>query len=107
MEAPDYLICIDCETPCYTFEWEETGPSEVMCMACGNDEVEQFMTEEDFEAMQAAASGVWMYGDPENHDLKRALADHLGVAPENIVVGEGIDALLGYLVLLERRIRHK
>ena len=54
MEAPDYLICIDCETPCYTFEWQETGPTEVMCMACGNDEIEQFMTEEDFEAMQAA-----------------------------------------------------
>lgn len=41
-----------------------------------------------------------MYGDPENHDLRQALADHHGVAPENIVVGEGIDGLLGYLVRL-------
>lgn len=49
-------------------------------------------------AMQAAAGQTWMYGDPENHDLKVALAAHHGVAPQNIVVGEGIDGLLGYLV---------
>lgn len=52
------------------------------------------------KAMQKAASQVWMYGDPENHDLKAALAAHLGCHPENIVVGEGIDGLLGYLVRL-------
>ena len=49
------------------------------------------------KAMAEAASDVWKYGDPENHDLKVALAAHHGVAPENIVVGEGIDGLLGYL----------
>ena len=52
------------------------------------------------QAMKEAASEVWKYGDPENHDLKAALAAHHGCAPENIVVGEGIDALLGYLVRL-------
>ncbi|MDZ4093444.1 MAG: pyridoxal phosphate-dependent aminotransferase [Paracoccaceae bacterium] len=51
-------------------------------------------------AMAAAASEVWMYGDPENHDLRRALAAHHATGAENIVVGEGIDALLGYLVRL-------
>ena len=50
------------------------------------------------EAMAAAAPEVWMYGDPENHDLKQALAAHLAVTAGNIVVGEGIDGLLGYLV---------
>jgi len=49
------------------------------------------------EAMQAAIPDVWMYGDPENHDLKRALAAFHGVGPENIVVGAGIDGLLGSL----------
>lgn len=52
------------------------------------------------EAMQRAAGDIWMYGDPENHDLRHALAVHHGVAQENIVVGEGIDGLLGYLVRL-------
>lgn len=52
------------------------------------------------EAMQRAATEVWKYGDPENHDLKQALAAHHGVGPQNIVVGEGIDGLLGYAVRL-------
>ncbi len=47
-----------------------------------------------------AETAIWMYGDPENRDLRDALADHHGVSPENIVVGEGIDGLLGYLVRL-------
>ena len=51
-------------------------------------------------AMQAAAAQAWMYGDPENHDLKAGLAAHHGIAPANIVVGEGIDGLLGTLVRL-------
>ncbi|HEY5364473.1 MAG TPA: pyridoxal phosphate-dependent aminotransferase [Aestuariivirga sp.] len=52
------------------------------------------------KAMQTRAHETWMYGDPENHDLKLALATHLGFAPENICVGEGIDGLFGYAVRL-------
>ncbi|MEK9642651.1 MAG: pyridoxal phosphate-dependent aminotransferase [Paracoccaceae bacterium] len=48
-------------------------------------------------AMQEATSEIWKYGDPTSFDLRNALADHLGLAVENIVVGEGIDGLLGYL----------
>ena len=51
-------------------------------------------------AMAEAAREVWMYGDPEAHDLRRALAAHHRVGPANIVVGEGIDGLLGTLVRL-------
>jgi histidinol-phosphate aminotransferase len=46
-------------------------------------------------ALHHAAGEVWKYGDPENHDLKAAIARHHGVSPGNIVVGEGIDGLLG------------
>ena len=49
------------------------------------------------KAMQEAAADCWKYGDPENHDLRHALAHLHSVRPENIVVGEGIDGLLGYL----------
>ncbi len=52
------------------------------------------------EAMRRASADQWMYGDPESHDLKEALAAHLGVTPRHLVVGEGIDGLLGYLVRL-------
>ena len=41
---------------------------------------------------------AWKYADPENFDLKRALAAHLGIAPANVVVGEGVDTLLGLAV---------
>ncbi|MBD3677728.1 MAG: pyridoxal phosphate-dependent aminotransferase [Rhodobacteraceae bacterium] len=52
------------------------------------------------EAMAREAAEVWKYGDAESHDLKHAIAAHHGVAPDNILVGEGIDGLLGYLVRL-------
>ena len=51
-------------------------------------------------AMQAAAAEVWKYGDPENHDLKEALARHHGCSPAHIVVGSGIDGLLGLICRL-------
>ncbi len=52
------------------------------------------------EAMAEAAGQTWMYGDPEVFDLRQALAVHHGVQADRIMVGEGIDGLLGYLVRL-------
>ncbi|UWQ22498.1 pyridoxal phosphate-dependent aminotransferase [Jannaschia sp. W003] len=52
------------------------------------------------EAMARAARDAWMYGDPEVHDLRHALAAHHGVPVESIVAGEGIDGLQAYLVRL-------
>ncbi len=49
-------------------------------------------------AMCEAAEEVWKYGDPENYELRTALARHHGVALENVAVGEGIDGLLGLVV---------
>lgn len=49
-------------------------------------------------AMAAAAGDMWKYCDPDNHDLKLALAAHLGIGIENVVVGEGIDGLLNLVV---------
>ena len=51
-------------------------------------------------AMAAAAGEVWMYGDPEAHDLRHDIAAHHGVAAAHVIVGEGIDGLLGSLVRL-------
>jgi len=52
------------------------------------------------KAMQAEALEIWKYGDPTSHDLRAALADHMQARVENILVGEGIDGLLGNLVRL-------
>src|SRR5258705_13063707 len=50
------------------------------------------------EAMCAAARQIAHYADPENFELRSALARHHGVAPEHIVVASGIDDLLGLAV---------
>lgn len=52
------------------------------------------------KAMQDAAQDAWMYADPENHDLRDAIAAYHNIAPENVMIGEGIDTLLGLLVRL-------
>ena len=52
------------------------------------------------QAMQDAAADAWMYPDPESFDLRHALAAHLGIKANEVVVGEGVDTLLGYLVRL-------
>src|SRR5210317_1952230 len=52
------------------------------------------------QAMLDAAPEVWKYADPTSHDLRHALAAHHAIPADSIVVGEGIDGLLGYLVRL-------
>lgn len=52
------------------------------------------------EAIAREAPLSWRYADPENHDLRMGLGAHLGLAPERVVVGEGIDGLLGLIVRL-------
>ncbi|MFA5900570.1 MAG: pyridoxal phosphate-dependent aminotransferase [Hyphomicrobium sp.] len=51
-------------------------------------------------AMREAAEGNWMYADPESFDLRQAIARFHGVGIDNIVIGEGIDGLLGLVVKL-------
>lgn len=49
-------------------------------------------------AMEQASAESWKYSDPENHDLRGSLAFFHGVGPDNVVIGEGIDGLLGLAV---------
>lgn len=49
-------------------------------------------------AMGAAAGEMWKYCDPDNFELKQAIAAHLGVKPGNVLIGEGIDGLLALIV---------
>jgi hypothetical protein len=49
MSSPEYLVCLECETPCYEFEWEDGKISEVLCVSCGSDDPEQFALPEDVE----------------------------------------------------------
>jgi len=51
--APDFLYCLECESPCYVFEYSEDVIKEAICIVCGNDEPDQFATPEDYEALMA------------------------------------------------------
>jgi histidinol-phosphate aminotransferase len=51
-------------------------------------------------AMAAAEAELWKYADPEGHELRHALARHHGVQAGNIVLGGGIDGLLGIVARL-------
>lgn len=51
-------------------------------------------------AIREAADDVWKYADPEHHELKGALAQHLGVSTKNIVIDGGVDGLLGLVARL-------
>jgi len=53
--------------------------------------------------MEEAAAEMWKYCDPDNYELKVALARHLGTGIENVVVGEGIDGLLNLVVRMYAR----
>lgn len=53
MSSPEYLVCLECETPCYTFEWEDGKITDVLCQACGSDDPEQFAKPEDLEEMDS------------------------------------------------------
>jgi hypothetical protein len=54
MAEPDYVVCVDCETPCYVFEWEGSKLIEAVCTVCGNDDPEQFMLPEEFDELTGA-----------------------------------------------------
>ena len=47
--TPDYLICLECESPTYVFEWRDDKIKEAVCEVCGNDDPQQFATEDEYE----------------------------------------------------------
>lgn len=49
-------------------------------------------------AMREAVTELAWYSDPENHDLRQALARHHGVNASQIAIAAGIDDLLGLAV---------
>jgi hypothetical protein len=49
MEEPDYLICLQCETPTYQFEYNNGKLTSVVCNTCGADDVSDFVTESEME----------------------------------------------------------
>ena len=38
----DYLICKQCNSPCYVFEMNGSEIKEAQCLVCGSDDVKMF-----------------------------------------------------------------
>lgn len=51
MAIPDYVICLNCETPCYVFEWKDGTITEAVCEVCGNDDPSEFLTPSELEEL--------------------------------------------------------
>jgi histidinol-phosphate aminotransferase len=49
------------------------------------------------EAIKAAAAGIHRYPDEPGYDLLNRLAAHLNVQPEQVIIGNGSDEILGIL----------
>ncbi len=50
------------------------------------------------DAMRAALGDVALYGDPDNANLRNAIATREHIEPDQIIVGSGIDDLLGLFI---------
>ena len=55
MSEPEYLICLQCETPTYQFEWDADKEKLVsaICNTCGADDLADFVTESELEEEQS------------------------------------------------------
>lgn len=50
MEEVAFIVCLNCDTPCYSFEYEERkGIVSAFCAICGNDEIKEFRLPTDDE----------------------------------------------------------
>lgn len=57
MHTPDFLICLECESPCYIFEWRGDKVLEALCQVCGNDDPELFVTPAEMEDLTEGRPG--------------------------------------------------
>ena len=97
----DLINSLSAEVPFVGPEAQERSLGMVFKARLGANESIFGPSEKSITAMQkATAFDVWKYGDPENYELREAIAKRMNVNRLNIVIGEGIDALLGYLVRL-------
>ena len=56
MAEPDFIICNECDSPVYVFEWKDGGITEAFCISCGNDKPALFTTDEDYGEQMASES---------------------------------------------------
>lgn len=48
-DDPEFVICTQCETPTYEFEWMNGRITVALCGTCGNDDPSDFASEAGLE----------------------------------------------------------
>lgn len=101
----DRIAALPASVPFVGPETQERARGRVFRARLGANENGFGPTDSAQQAIAAAAADAWKYGDPEAYDLRRALAGLLGgrdapLPMEALVVGEGVDGLLGLLCRL-------
>lgn len=66
MPQPDYVICTDCDSPVYEFEWADDRVQEVVCPTCGNEDPDTFMTEEEIDSLGEEMHGRDWWHSPRS-----------------------------------------
>ena len=56
MSGPDFVLCLECDTPVYEFLIREGDLKEAFCSACGNEELEHFARPEEVEELEESWS---------------------------------------------------
>jgi translation initiation factor 2 beta subunit (eIF-2beta)/eIF-5 len=56
MSEPEFIICNECDSPVYVFEWRDGRISEAICATCGNAKPALFMTDEEYGEDMASDS---------------------------------------------------
>jgi len=56
MAEPEFLICNECDSPVYVFEWKDGRITEAFCTSCGNDKPALFTTDEEYGEQMASES---------------------------------------------------
>lgn len=51
MAIPEYLVCLNCESPVYVFEWDDDAMkvTEIICTTCGHDDESEFLTQSEYD----------------------------------------------------------
>jgi translation initiation factor 2 beta subunit (eIF-2beta)/eIF-5 len=56
MSEPEFIICNECDSPVYVFEWTDGRISEAVCATCGNSNPSFFTTDEEYGEDMASDS---------------------------------------------------
>jgi hypothetical protein len=47
LREPEYLMCLECNTHCFNFDWIDDKLVGAVCAVCGNEDLDRFESPEE------------------------------------------------------------